>query len=349
MSASRDMSVRLWNLSSGECVAVFAGDAGHRDDVLTADFHSSGERIISGGVDHAVNIWSITPEIKRALALSYLPTHARTPPGMGQGGRSARPFPTVHSQHPLWSSDQVHTDYVDHIRYFGEYILSKSTEARIQMWKLRPATGSPAEKVVGNTVQPAVAASAASCADGAAGAASGAATGAGHKLVAHHLCNFEIPECDIFFMRFAIDYPCLRYLATGNRAGVIHIWSLDHINIAGAGGSPSDASASAAAAASGASSASTITAASAVIQQPSRKLSHSQSNRAIRCVAFSNDAEHLIACCEDGSIFRWDRVPDPRLERQTERYMARRRKIEAEAIERKRNETMAHVKGMRTA
>ena len=34
-SAGSDESVRLWNVQSGACIAIFAGHFGHRDDVLS--------------------------------------------------------------------------------------------------------------------------------------------------------------------------------------------------------------------------------------------------------------------------------------------------------------------------
>lgn len=35
LSASKDESMRLWNVESGVCIVLFVGHAGHRSDVLS--------------------------------------------------------------------------------------------------------------------------------------------------------------------------------------------------------------------------------------------------------------------------------------------------------------------------
>ncbi|RLN08359.1 hypothetical protein C2845_PM11G18140 [Panicum miliaceum] len=74
ISASKDESVRLWNVHTGICILVFAGAGGHRNDVLSvvlnAVVHSDyvdctrwlGNFVLSKSVEHEIVLWE--PKIK---------------------------------------------------------------------------------------------------------------------------------------------------------------------------------------------------------------------------------------------------------------------------------------------
>ena len=49
-SASNDRSIRLWSLDKGTCIAIFAGEQGHINEVLTIDIHPIGNCFVSGGM-----------------------------------------------------------------------------------------------------------------------------------------------------------------------------------------------------------------------------------------------------------------------------------------------------------
>jgi len=49
-SASNDRSIRLWNLQTKVCVAIFAGEKGHTNQVITIDIHLLGNCFASAGM-----------------------------------------------------------------------------------------------------------------------------------------------------------------------------------------------------------------------------------------------------------------------------------------------------------
>lgn len=124
-SASRDQSIRLWNVRTFSCIAIFGGEKGHRDDVLSIDIHALGNCLASSSIDTAMKIWNLQDpklleNIQKSDAIDINPEDLR--------------FKVLVIQFPLFSTTSIHTDYIDSIRWIGDCIVSKSTNNRIVLW-----------------------------------------------------------------------------------------------------------------------------------------------------------------------------------------------------------------------
>lgn len=86
------------------------------------------------------------------------------------------------------------------------------------------------------------------------------------------LHRFDFKDCEIWFIRFALDPKC-RLMALGNQSGKLFIWDID-------------------------------TPDPTVIRVI--PLTHPKCTTAIRQTTFSRDGRILICVCDDGTIWRWD-------------------------------------------
>jgi polycomb protein EED len=161
LSASKDYALRLWNIKTAICVVIFGGVEGHRDEVLSIDFNLDGTLIYSAGMDHALKIWNLdTDEYRGVVAKSYSHTKG-----------SFISFSILKVHFPLFSSREVHRNYIDCIRSFGKFAISKSCENNFTLW--RPphlTTGSDRMKKSFEILQ-----------------------------------KYEVPNCEIWYIRFDID------------------------------------------------------------------------------------------------------------------------------------------------
>ena len=108
LSASKDESIRLWNLRRAVCVAIFSGHHGHKSGVLSIDWHASGQHFVSGGMDNTIKMWRVNGDaIKTAIERSE-----KIYPN-GWGDASDEGFDPVSEQFPFYSStNKVHTNYI---------------------------------------------------------------------------------------------------------------------------------------------------------------------------------------------------------------------------------------------
>jgi polycomb protein EED len=190
LSASVDESIRLWNLKSFACVAIFAGRHGHREAVLSLSWHGNGDQFASSGVDQSIRLWRVQEgRTEEALQASQKVANKE----------ERKSFQPLCVQFPYFATEKVHLNFVDCVQFVGDMILSKSTYNIIVLWipdiptltdcSLNSAAFAPPSDVI-------------------------------------TLRTFELVHCDLWFVRFGVDGKAQR-LAVGNIKGEIDVWDID--------------------------------------------------------------------------------------------------------------------------
>ncbi|RWS20786.1 hypothetical protein B4U80_03854 [Leptotrombidium deliense] len=190
LSASKDHSLKLWNIRTSVCIAVFGGVEGHRDEVLCADFHFDGQKIVSSGMDHSLKIWTMeTENVQKAIRESH-----------SFSNQSGVSFKTQKQHIPIFTTRDIHRNYVDCVQWYGNFVLSKSCENAIICWK--PGKLEDSDDIELPKVQ------------------------YNNDSQTTTLHRFEYKDSDIWFIRFAMDED-QKVMAVGNQSGKVYLWDLD--------------------------------------------------------------------------------------------------------------------------
>lgn len=128
LSASKDFSIRLWNILTGTQICIFGGPEGHSADVLSIDWHLSADYFVSTGIDEYIKIWKIEEVIKEKILESRNVDNPLTT------NLEKKPFKTLIKSNTMFSCNTLHSTHVDCVRFNGNFIISKSVDGKIKEW-----------------------------------------------------------------------------------------------------------------------------------------------------------------------------------------------------------------------
>lgn len=185
--------MRIWSLdpqhAKQPCAIILAGIFVKK--LITIAWHSTGRYLLAGGFDTSINLFTI-PEVPDETTGTDKPRFI---------------------QYPHFSTTEIHSDYVDCVKFYGDLILSKAAnEHVILLWRIEgfdsknaPPTGETARtrrKVEGTC----------------------SAFGGRFQL----LQQFNAGGLTWFYMRFGLFHQIGQHpiLAIGNQASRIYFWDL---------------------------------------------------------------------------------------------------------------------------
>ena len=202
-SASRDHSIRLWDLQRQSVLRILAGHWGHEDSVISIDFHLSGSRLVSGGYDRCIKIWEIP---------SKRPPADTVASECGLVLEDSKPIKPPFLM-PIFSTDDLHFLCVDCVQFVGDLIASKSTESRIELWAplwpketANETENNDMDRVISEGSKP-----------------KAKYPPAGEYV---HLRSFHYKSGDAWYVRFAVS-PDGTLMAVGDTQGFVYLWEID--------------------------------------------------------------------------------------------------------------------------
>ncbi|GMR48627.1 hypothetical protein PMAYCL1PPCAC_18822 [Pristionchus mayeri] len=195
-SASKDMTVRIWSSRTPVALAVVAGFEGHRDQILSCDWSPCGSYLASGSMDHTVRLWKITNEIQNRIDT----TSSREYLYKGENLQLHNLEETCYASDQSACTGDLHTNYVDCVRFFDQFLLTKSSENVLMISKFGDFS------------------------DGVAGGYGGKSDTMRETSISQ-FAQLHIPNGDTWFLKFDVD-PKKEWLLCGVSTGEIHAWHL---------------------------------------------------------------------------------------------------------------------------
>ncbi|CAD6191207.1 unnamed protein product [Caenorhabditis auriculariae] len=222
-TASKDYSIRVWHIRNDSCLMVLGGFSAHKDQVLSVDWSRCGDFLASCSMDHTIRLWKVNTgnfenkmnklisglsegkknfmhnqnaiECVKNLTSSANENQNSFVPDQSQERSIVSLYSRITQTHfdepiishfPISMIDDLHTDYVDCIRFIGDFCLSK---------------GSGAERICKNqdTVK--------------------------WDTCALKLSEKNLPHGDVWFVKMEID-PQNKWLACGDKIGVLNFFMI---------------------------------------------------------------------------------------------------------------------------
>uniref|UniRef100_A0A7E4UY95 WD_REPEATS_REGION domain-containing protein n=2 Tax=Panagrellus redivivus TaxID=6233 RepID=A0A7E4UY95_PANRE len=201
-SASKDMTVRLWHVKQAQAIVIFGGYRGSKDQVLSVDFHKSGGYLVSGCMDHTVRVWKFSDELDIQNAIAKAENAVEN----NNDEEATPPPPPVEGHFSTACTKDLHTNYVDCVKFMGNHIITKSCEPSMWLFKFGEFDDpSPCGRGIHKR----------------------------EETLAQPIAQLHVPHTDMWYIKFAMTNgpPGKAWVACGNQVGEVHLWDLHKIPI----------------------------------------------------------------------------------------------------------------------
>lgn len=131
-TSSKDFSIRVWNALKNMQLLIIGGPQSHFAEVLSIDIHEDGNLLVSGGIDCKIKVWDLTIKDVASKINSSLEETLKTDLNfVSKYPISVKP---LIKEPIIFTCNQVHSNYIDCVKFNGNFIISKSVDGSIIEW-----------------------------------------------------------------------------------------------------------------------------------------------------------------------------------------------------------------------